>query len=804
MNAEDGDLVQVRVSTGPEADFAQIGDGPWDGRALPYIPREHLAISASLAMHDEYEAEVDPVTYQVLRWKLWSANLEHSDTIKRVSGSPIIVYMDDFNTSILTEDGDNLVCGPSIQYFTGLADLVVKWTLEHRSLNPGIVEGDVFLQSDPYIGAPHQMDVALYAPVFHEGRLFCWLYSAGHFSDLGGITPGSFCAGAQDIFQEPTPIPPIKLSRAGVLQADVAEMVTRTSRTPEMVALQLRSQLAGLHTTAARVKELIDQYSAATVKGTMRRMIGDCTEAVGRRLAQIPDGVWRERLHLSGITPQDSSVHPIALSIRKSGTQLVCSNEGTGGQTNAVNCTYGAWRSSLVSALSTLLAYDQMYCPAGVLAHMQFEPQVGTLTCAAYPAAVTTLTSLIVTVNVSMQTLSRMVLSGSPEVRQTALASGGQSMGTWYVVAGTDRRGRFVTEVAGDSLHGAIGAFAERDGIDTGGSWWWPKSLAGEAEEWEQAIPFLYLYRRELPDSGGAGRWRGGNGSQVAVIGHKTADTTAQLNGADPAVNVTAGLAGGYPGHSGNDQYIGDSRIREAFARSVLPTEPVALAAAAGDIHRIRPMAGVTLNPDDVLVFDYSAGAGVGDPLLRPLASVGADVAAGNVSERAARDHYGVVMSADGAVDEAASESLRERMRTQRLSVGVPVREPLPGEKASEAGRAYRLGVGLGVVCHGDHDVWVCTECGEVLAGARENFKNGTLRRDLDPAAVDPENYPSPSDFCEVPIVFRQYLCPGCGQSLAIEVCPESDDPLWDYELHEIPAEQVDAAVKGGQTSVAG
>jgi N-methylhydantoinase B len=775
------------ISTGPEADFTRLGDGPWDGRTLPYIPGDHLSLSPSLRMHDEHDPDIDPVTYQVIRWKLWSINLEHSDTIKRVSGSPIIVYMDDFNTSLLTEEGDNLVCGPSIQYFTGLSDLVVKWTLENRSYNPGIAEGDVFLQSDPYIGAPHQMDVALYSPVFWDGRLFCWLYGAGHFGDIGGMTPGSFCSSAEDIFQEPTPVPPILLRRGGVLQIDVAEMFMRTSRTPEMVALQLRSQLAGLHTTAARMRELIEQYSPETVKGAMRRMIRDCTDAVGRRLAEIPDGTWRERLYASGITPDDRQPHPIALRVRKQGTQIVCSNEGTAPQTNAVNCTYGAWRSALICAASTLLAYDQMYCPAGVLAHMQFDPTPGTLNCATHPAAVTTLTSLIISVNVSMQTMSRMVLSGSEAVREVANASGGQSMGTWYVVAGTDRRGQFVAGVAGDSLNGAIGAFAERDGIDTGGSWWWPNSLAGEAEEWEQAMPFLYLYRRQMRDSGGAGRWRGGNGAQVAVVGHKTSDTVAQLNGADPAVNVTPGLAGGYPGHSGNDRYFHGSAIRDVFAASRVPKDVTELVEHLGPIERIAPMAQVTLNEDDVLVFDYSAGAGIGDPLLRPIDRVAADVLGGKISASAALRHYGVVFDDAGIADERASASARDAIRSDRRQGAVKVREPLPGEKVDGLQGVHMIGIGVGVVEHDGRSVWVCTECGEILGELEQNPKCGTLRHDVDPSAVDAENYPRPSDFCDAEIVLRQYLCPGCTQSIAIEVCPVDDEPLWDYELAEAP-----------------
>lgn len=779
------EVEQRPISTGPEADFELIGDGPWDGKTLAYIPREYLTLPTDLNLDSDFDAEVDPVTYQVIRWKLWSANLEHSDTIKRVSGSAIIVYMDDFNTSILTEDGDNLVCGPSIQYFTGLSDLVIKWTLENRSQNPGIAEGDVFIQCDPYIGAPHQMDVALYAPVFWEAKLFCWIYSAGHFGDLGGTVPGSFCPEADDIFSEPTPVPPMKLSRGGVLQDDVAEMFTRTSRTPEMVALQIRSQLAGLHTTEVRLRELIETYSPTAVKGTMRRMINDCSTAVERRLADIPDGTWRERLNLSGITPEDAELHPIALTVRKEDGVLTCANAGTAPQTNAINCTYGAWRSALICAASTLFAYDQLYCPAGVLSHMRFEPTPGTMNCATHPAAVTTLQALIVTVNVSMQTLSKMAISGGPSVRGTANASGGQSMGTWYVLSGTDRRGKFVAEVAGDSLHGAIGAFAERDGMDTSGSWWWPNSLAGESEEWEQAMPFLYLYRREMRDSGGAGRWRGGNGAQVAVIGHKTPDARVQLTGADPAVNVTPGHSGGLPGHSGNDQYLGSSGIRGRLAAGSMPRDEDDLNREVGTLERVPSMANLPLLPDDILVFDYSAGAGIGDPLLRPYDDVAGDVRDGRLSVAKAKRHYGVVVDPAGGLDAIASDVAREAIKEERRASST-ARGPLRSEKVDASG-AHPIGIGLGVIDPGGGPVWVCLECSEVLADLDSNPKGGMLSRELRMNEVDPENYPAPSDFSDADVVMRQHLCPGCVQLMAVEVCAAGEEPIWETELRTLP-----------------
>ena len=87
--------------------------------------------------------------------------------------------------------------------------------LENRSQNPGIREGDMFLSNDPWVGTCHQQDVMLCCPVFHEGKLFCWVANTLHFIDLGGVTPGGWNPISKTVWDEPTPIPPIKIVENG-------------------------------------------------------------------------------------------------------------------------------------------------------------------------------------------------------------------------------------------------------------------------------------------------------------------------------------------------------------------------------------------------------------------------------------------------------------------------------------------------------------------------------------------------------------------------------------------------------------
>ncbi len=160
-----------------------------------------------------------PVTQEVIRYALLQTNLEHSALIQRLCVSPIVMLSRDFQTSLMTEDGELVFLGPNLQYFSNSHALTVRWTLEHRADNPGIRPGDVFLSNDPFVGAPHQPDTACSRRCLSGGELFCWIANTLHYTDVGGSMPGSFCIDAQDTWAEPMSWPPVKLVEGGEIRA---------------------------------------------------------------------------------------------------------------------------------------------------------------------------------------------------------------------------------------------------------------------------------------------------------------------------------------------------------------------------------------------------------------------------------------------------------------------------------------------------------------------------------------------------------------------------------------------------------
>src|SRR6266705_523796 len=184
------------------------GSGPHDGTTFSYIPGDTLAIHPSLTLHKEWTDKIDPITYEVIRHNLWNINEELGMTIQRISGSPVAMYAFDLNSSIFTEDGEFIYYGPYQLYMSGVSDVQVKWTLEHRSKNPGIVEDDMFLSNDPWVGAAHQMDVTLLTPVFWEGKLFCWITNRAPPVRRGRDHPGQLLSQRPRRLRRGHPHPP--------------------------------------------------------------------------------------------------------------------------------------------------------------------------------------------------------------------------------------------------------------------------------------------------------------------------------------------------------------------------------------------------------------------------------------------------------------------------------------------------------------------------------------------------------------------------------------------------------------------
>src|ERR1700737_3148039 len=162
----------------------------------PIDPAEFVhELPDSLALHTAAPEAADglaPLTYEVVRHRLWSVTDEMGEALKRMSGSPIVTDANDFDFTINDEVGQEVQVGLYNTMLVGAIDLAVYWTLQHRADNPGIHDGDMFLCNDPWIGGGlHQSDAVVFQPLFFDGKLFGWTSAISHEADLGGPGLGS-------------------------------------------------------------------------------------------------------------------------------------------------------------------------------------------------------------------------------------------------------------------------------------------------------------------------------------------------------------------------------------------------------------------------------------------------------------------------------------------------------------------------------------------------------------------------------------------------------------------------------------
>ena len=746
-----------------------------------YIPDAQLEVDPSLTFHAESDETIDPITYEVIRSKLWNLNLDHGDTIRRVSGSSVVIEGHDFNASLTTELGDGVVFGPYAIFFAGCADVVIKWTLEHRSANPGIREGDVFIQDDPWVGTNHQQDTAVFAPVFWEGRLFAWIYNCVHQRELGGSEPGSFVTDTDDCFKEASFMPPIRLVDKGVLRDDILDAWTRRSRLPDLISLEVKSQLAGLNFARQRMRQILDEYGAARVKGAMHRMTENTARTVGRRLARLPDATWRDERYLCGAKTGDFGLYRICLSLIKQGDRLCVSNRGTDPSVGSFNVAPGMLRGSVLAALFPLLAYDQYLCGAGLLRQLDWEFEQGSITSASHPAAVSTSVGSMAVLN-QAHYLGAKMISGDPELSRRVLAPCAIHTLSTAGLKGLDQYGQPFLDSPLDGIAGGGGAFTDRDGMDHAGPICGVIVPITDIETSERKIPMLYLYRRELPQTGAHGQWRGGATIVAAWIGHKTQAGFASNGGLLQSVTQGLSLNGALPATGGRNWYAQDTAVQEWLREGRIPADPAELREMAPHGGMAPPKSlDIRLMPNDVFEIIPNPGGGFGDPLLRAPELLESDLQEGRLPRGEAEQFYGVVLDSDGSVDVKATAKRRLAMRGERLARSRAPREPFEGSaEPGSAETGLLAGVALAETAGGSAQA--CRHCGKLLATADGAYRLGC--RELEDEMTElSEFHLDPAEQAGQRLVLRRYICPGCALALDAELCRPEDPPYVDLIL---------------------
>ncbi|SRR5579875_2889599 len=729
-------------------------------------------IPAGLKLHSVGRAQVaklDPLTYEVIRHRLWAITEEMGEAIKRMSGSVVVTDCNDFDCAVMDELGDEVQVGLYNAQLCASMDMAVKWTLENRAANPGIAEGDMFLCNDPWVGGGlHQNDASLFAPFFWEGELLGWTCAVAHQVDVGGVSPGSWTPRSENVFWESLPTPPIKLVEKFQIRADIEDAFLRRSRMPKLLALDLRAMMGANNIAQERLTVLIRKYGADVVKAVMYRAMDDAEERLRAKLRALPDGTWHAVSYQDQAKSGDRGLHKVVLAMTKQHDRLIFDFRGTDPQViGMINCTYAGMRAGVLAIVMMWLCGDIPWAPGGIERCLEFISEDGTLNNCTFPSGISkaSVGSTWATHNVAIECIAAM-LDMHPTHRENAMSV---CIGTWDLIllSGVDQHDNGFVTMLCDPMAGGLGARADQDGVDTGGGPCIPMGRAADVEMNEFQFPILYLWRREEIDSGGPGRFRGGLGASSCFMIHDSSTRQMGLvvSSSGKAVPLACGTSGGYPANTSYDVAVRNSNVRKLLGGRRWPRE---LSDLGGEFEYLPPECDTQLGWDDVYYTNWQGGGGYGDPILREPERVAWDVAERKVSREAARAVYGVALDDRGQVIMSETQQLRRELRMRRA--GRSGASPRVAE-VSQSGWS-RIDDNVALDADGRSR---CAHCGTILAEGGRNYLDGALVRRGAPSEAGPQIRGEPDRFVDQRVTFRQFCCPGCYAALLTEIVPADE-----------------------------
>ena len=568
--------------------------------------------------------DVDTVTIDIIESALRNARFEMDTVLFRTAMSPGIREQHDEFPMIANVEG-KMVVGQFGSFIHGFL----------QGYDGTIEDGDIFFTSDPYSvnGAiSHANDWLMLMPIFRDGRLLAWTAMFGHMTDVGGKVPGSLPTDARQIYEEGICVPPVKIYKGGELQQDVLRIILHNCRLPHWNLSDFNAIVAALRTASLRCLQIAQRFGDDIFYSALDEMLERNKRAMRELIRRT---VPEKRQHFEDYICDDGrgmGPYKLACAMWREGDKCVFDFTGTDPQS--------------ISSINFLLNEEMFKMFAGVYMIMVFDPQIlfndgfydlmevripaGTLLKPLKPAALSCRTHALGRI---FDILGGLLGQGSPDF----LCAAGFSDSPHFMYSGYDKNGEWYQLY--QITFGGIPGKPFGDGPD--GHSLWPSFTNVPNEFLESYFPLRIETYETIADSGGAGKFRGGNGLR---IGYRFLEPGEISIHDDRWLTYPWGVNGGLPGERSKK-----TLIRGNGSQELLPAK----------VDRIKVEAG------DLLLADTWGGGGCGDPLERDAALVHFDVEAGLVTPEGAR-RYGVVIKDDESVDEAATAALRKRMAAER------------------------------------------------------------------------------------------------------------------------------------------
>ncbi|HEX7226709.1 MAG TPA: hydantoinase B/oxoprolinase family protein [Candidatus Binatia bacterium] len=575
---------------------------------------------------------VDPITLQVIQARLAGIVQEMQNSLFRTGYSTIIRESQDASCAILNRQGEvvaqHVVLPLHMGAFPACAEAILK-TYELAEIQ----DGDAFITNHPYLGgSPHAPDMGVFTPIFYNGEWVGFAANMAHKSDIGGTVPGSGSGSAREIFQEGLHLPPVKfMSRLRPIQ-EIEAMIAANSRTPGVVIGDLRGQVGAARLGERRIAELMDRYGKQTVVDSTAMLSANTERRVRQVIERWPDGESEGESFVDHDGIDLSRPIRIHVKVTKTGDRIHFDFSGSSDQTQGpANIRPPLVRAACVYCL---VALADRFLPSnqGLARVVEAKFRPGSVVDPYFPAAVNTYMPTALTV---AEAVLRALAFFVPEKR----ISGGSGSAA-LVLGGRDAQTQR-PYVHYEIFSGGTGARSSKDGVSAT-AFHLSNCKTAPVEIIESEFPTRVERFEMIPDSGGAGRWRGGLG--FARDYRILSDEVRFSMRTDKHAIEPFGTDNGLPGRRGscivNPETDKEIRLPSRF----------------GDQR---------LSKGDLLRVERPGGGGLGDPLDRAAEQVLDDVRQGYVSVERAKSDYKVSVSysdTEPCLDSVKTQVLRGKL----------------------------------------------------------------------------------------------------------------------------------------------
>jgi len=566
---------------------------------------------------------VDAVDLEVVKASLRGIVQEMQNALFRTGFSTIIRESQDASCALMDENGDvvaqHVVLPLHIGAFPACCAAVLK------AFGDTIADGDAFLINHPYHGgSPHAPDMAVITPVFVDGALFGFCGSIAHKSDIGGPVPGSCSGQAREIFNEGLQLPAVRYQSRGVPNGDLERIIAANTRTPELVLGDLRGQLGADRLGERRLIALTRKHGVAKVRACYGRLFAMARSRVKLAVAGWNDGRFEAERFVDDDGIELERPVRIHVAVDKRGDALHFDFTASADQTKGpANIRPPLVQAACAYCLIALID-PQMYVCSGLLQSFSITAREGSVLNPRFPAPVNTY-------NPTIHALVDAIFAALSHVAPTNARADGS--GSRSIILGGHNTHTGRSYVQYEIVAGGAGARATKDGA-SGITVNQSNARIAPVEIIESEFPTRLLRFDLIPDSGGAGRHRGGLGLRREYLNLEDARFSIRSM---KHVIPPHGCAAGHDGRTGDTVINPDGAVAKR-----LPTRYADYPLRQGDVFRL----------------DTPGGGGFGDPFEREPERVLADVREGYVSREAAEKDYGVVVTEtehDFVVDAAAT-----------------------------------------------------------------------------------------------------------------------------------------------------